>query len=434
MNRNNFYVFTTLAALFIAIFYISVYADEKKENNSKLTMLVDIGKKFTDVFGYENSDISDDIMYSRYSVSFNQKASPSLSYEINQLIEKRNYDQNTQFDNNFTQTYASMSYKLPESGTFIIPQVLRTGYLYKNKNYVHTVSGTSNDDYRQNKFNLGISYVGDKENWAIDYDTGINSFDYKYNSFKNENKYFNQIQLKKKFWDKKLNAFAGYKIQYADRKNKDNRTEPEEVVGFDLKPGLKYLSLVSLKFEHGKSETREEDVREDQLDFKYDRLTTRIEIPIVTQLKNMFGYKLVHRKYSNSTKSYHFFKLDDTVRYTQFDRKDKCLFYDLTLEYKESDFIVSDLSNNRQIAEGLSITYEKKKDWKIKSGATYRIYTSSPKPSSDSERWVYTLNLTKTFSPDLSLDLDFRKEWRHYYKGPGDRTYESIRLLLNYAF
>jgi len=435
MCKQKFLIMVVFITICIFLSLPLVYAVEKqKEKNSNLSTFFEVGEKFTDVFGYEEGDISDDIKYLRYSISLSQKANPSLNYTINQLLESRNYDDNDKFDNRFTQTTISTMYKLPKSESFLMPQELRTSYMYKHKNYVHTISGAENTDYDQNKFSLGISYIGDKENWRIDYDTGINSFNYNRTSIKDENKYFNQIQIRKKLLNDKLDIYTGYKIQYAERKNGDDRTEPEKSVGFDFKPDLKYLSLVSFKFENGKSETREEEVREDILDYKYERFTTKIDIPITSKLKNSFVHKLTQRKYSNWNKSWHQLRMDNTTRYTQIDDKTKSLYYELGLEYKESDFMVSDVSDSKQIAETLTITYDRKKNWKIKSGFTFRRKEFSSNPSSDSKRWVYTLGLEKTFSPDLSLAFDFRKEWRDYYKGPGDRTYDVFKMSLNYKF
>ncbi|MBM3253446.1 MAG: hypothetical protein FJZ16_04265 [Candidatus Omnitrophica bacterium] len=428
-----------LGVVFITIYMFMslafVYAaDEKKEKNSKLTTFFEVGEKITDLFGYEDTDILDDIRYLRHSVSFNQKASPKLSYTISQLLERRNYDKNDLFDNKFTQTTVSATYRLGESECFLMPQELRTSYMFKLKNYVHTISGADNNDYEQNKFSLGVSYIGSNKNWQIDYDTGINSFDYARNSINNENKIFNQIQLRKKILDNKLDIYTGYKIQYAERKNGDDRTEPEKMVGFDFKPGLKYLSLVSFRFENGKTETREEEVREDIRDYKYERFITKVDFPIASRLSNSFVHKYIYRKYDNFNKSYHQLKLNNTTRYTQIDDKVRVLYYELGFEYKEGDFIVSDPSNYKWIAETLSLTYEKKKNLKVTSGFSFRRKEFSSSPISDSKRWVYTLGLEKAISPGLSLAFDLRKEWRDYYQGGADKTYEVYKMSLNYKF
>lgn len=412
---------------------VSSYADEKKDKNSSLSTFFEVGEKFTEVFGYEDSDVADDIKYLRYSISLNQKVNPSLNYTINQLLESRNYDNNDKFDNRFAQTTISTMYKLPKSESLLIPQELRSSYMYKLKNYVHTISGAENTDYDQNKFSLGISYIGDKENWSIDYDTGINSFNYDRTSINDENKYFNQIQLRKKLLKDKLDIYTGFKIQYAERKNGDNRTEPGKIVGFDFKPGLKYLSLVSFKFENGKSETREEEAREDIFDYKYERFTTKVDMPITSKLKNYFVHKLTQRKYSMWNRSYHKLNMNNTIRYTQIDDKIRALYYELELEYKESDFIVNDPSDWKQVGETFTITYEKKKNWKIKSGFAFRKkeYSSA---TVDYNQWVYTLGLEKIFSPDLSLTFGLRKEWKDYYQGPDDKTLEVYNISLNYKF
>lgn len=429
-----------LGAVFITIYmFLSlafVYAaDEKKEKNSKITTSYEIGEKFTEVFGYEVSDISDDIKYQRSSISLDQKLSPRLSYIISQLVESRKYDSNSNkiFDNRFTRTLLSGSYKLLKSECFLTPQEIRTSYMYKHKDYFHG-SNVNNNDYVQNKFGLGISYIGDKENWRIDYDTGINSFDYSIRSINDENKIFNQIQVKKKFLQDKFTVFAGYKIQFADRKNGDDRTEPEKTVGFDFKPGLKNLSLVSFRFENGKSETREEEFREDLRDYSYERFITKAETPITAKFKNSFTHRLIWRKYNNFNKSYHIVWMENTSTYTQIDDKVKALYYELGLEYKQPNFTVSSTSNYIARQGSIAMTFDRKKNWKIKQKFAFRIQKFDDKHILDARRYIYNLSLEKTISPDSYLSFDLRREWRDYYRGTPDKTYESYCMSLNYKF
>jgi len=418
----------------ISLFKLPVFVYAADEKSSKLTTSFDVGEKFTEVFGYEESDLSDDIRYWRDQASFNQKVDSNLSYTVTQLLESRDFDNYDLYDNEFTQTAISSVYKLPKSESFMMPKELRTSYMYKHKDYTHNTTQADNNDYTQNKFSLGVSYVGDKDNWRIDYDTGVNVFDYSVNSINNESKVFNQVQLKKKLLDNKLSVFTGYKIQYAYRKNNDDRTEPEESVGFDFQPKLKYLSRISSKFETGKSETREEEVRDDIRDYKYERVVTTIDSPLTPKLSNSFTHRFTERKYANWNKSYHQLRLDDTIRYSQIDDKIRSLFYDATLEYKESGYPQAISSNTIQKAAGLFVTYDKKKDWKIKPGFVYRLKKFQHLQTSDTKRYIYTLGLEKTFNPDLFLAFDYRFEFRNYYRGAPDRSYESYKVSLNYLF
>jgi hypothetical protein len=126
--------------------------------------------------------------------------------------------------------------------------------------------------------------------------------------------------------------------------------------------------------------------------------------------------------------------MNNITRYIPIDDKNRILYYEFGLEYGEGHFILYNTSDYKNVAETFTIAYSKKNNWEIKSGVTFRKWTFPSSSSSNSKRWVYTFGLQKTFSSSLSFIFDLRKEWRDYYQGLTDKTYEVFRTSLIYKF
>jgi hypothetical protein len=382
----------------------------------------EIGKRSTaDV--YQEEDYDDDYHYENYHVTFNHKVSNKFHYDIRSFFYDKNYSQQSELDNFSTIFKSRSAYKMSKRVNFALT------LKYKEKRF----RSRSTNDFNQLGVLPQFSYKKQRS-YVFYLLTGVDRYDYLHKANKDQLKIFANVKGKKYFSGNRLIFDGSYKIETLN-KQKINRKRTKHYLngGCSYRFNMNWIDKVAYKMNWGYSDTKDDDEKDIDYDYKYLSHYIKTEHLINRDIKTDIKYSYFNKDYLNVALDHHGFYIDNSWNYSIFDNKSKIIWFDLNLSFKNVDYSQDSERSYHSECLKLRINTRKKEQWKL-SLAVQSYFYQYGNSDNDKNRYYSIFSVEKSLFNDVfKIIIDMKYKFVDY-KSKNNKDNMAIRLGFQYEF
>ena len=391
-----------------------------------LSGYTEAGKRST-ADDYQEEGTDNDYAYRNYHLKLEQKISDRLSYDISSFVYDKKYSASDSLDNISRIFKTNWSYFAKKTRD----KSLELGFdvNYKERRYEHLPK----DEYDEIRVASSVGF--DKRDlYAVDLALGIDNFDYLKHNQKDELKLFVRVGGKRYFLEKKLSLSGSYKLENTKQKQVGRqRTKQEILGGLDYIFDLPWIYKITAKWEWGARDTKDDEARDEDFDYKYWRYAAKTEHRISPKLKTDIAYEYFKKDYLSADLDHRGFYIRNSWDYEVLDDAKKRIGFGFGYEHKDVKYSLISGDDYRKETLGLDASYKKKKDWGVSLGLEQNFYDFSGL-GNDKERTYVLLSGEKSlFEGDLVLSLDLKYRYTNYEQRQ-DSEQQAIRFSFEYRF
>ncbi len=340
----------------------------------------------------DGSAIIDDYVYHGYHLGLNQKVNPVFEYRISGFYYDKKYQDFGDLNNTSKALNSSVTYLLKDTKTDSLK--LDVDLKYRQKRYENSPDA----EYNQLRLAPEIKYEV-KDIYAVGLAAGINNFNYLHRE--DENRIFGQISGKKYLLDKRLVLNSWFRIEDADE-HQTLRSRIKTVInaGADYKARLVWLENIAGRIETGKGDTRDEDVEDTDLDYKYSQVNIRTEHKVLAEVETDLAWEYLQKEYLGSNLDFKSFSIANGWKYR---------FLSLDLGHKEVDYEILSNGNYRRETVGVGARYSQRMDWNARAGIEGNYYRYE-NGVNDKNRYKVIIGGEKVLTKQVRLGVELK--WR----------------------
>jgi hypothetical protein len=271
-----------------------------------------------------------------------------------------------------------------------------------------------------------------KDLYLIDLSTGINNYDYVSSGEKDQFRFFSKVKAKRYLFAKRLVLASSYRFD-TDRHKEKNRFKNKNdlTFGSDLILKTPFIYKITLRAKLGQGDTKDDDERDDDVDYKYSRFYVTTGHRINPEVKMGLRYEYFEKDYLKTDLDHIGFYMRNSWRYEVISDKNRKLYYNFTAGHKEVDYALKPERDYRKDTLEIRGVYRRKKVWKAAVSLKGSLYDYND-PTRDKNRYYTRLSLEKIFpggSVNMSVDLKYKyTDNRH----ANDTEEKSIRFAFRY--
>ena len=274
----------------------------------------------------------------------------------------------------------------------------------------------------------------EKDNYRIDLALGVDNFDYLSEGEKDQVKTSAGLGGQKHFLEKKLILVSSYKIERLNQEKANRKKTKQEVEGgFDYEFELPWIYQLVSRLSWGQRDTKDEEERDEDIDFEYWQYYVKSEHRINPKLKTHLKYQYFAKDYISADLDHRGFYLQNALDYEVLDSQRQRLWLDFSVTHKEVEYNLKPDNDYQKVSLQAKISYKRKKNWQASVGLEENFYDFSA-PDNDKNRTYLKLSAEKLFQAgDLILSVDFKYRFTNYAQKE-DQQEEALRLGFKYRF
>lgn len=395
-------------------------------DNFTTTAFIETGRKSTaDIFEEEDGD--SDFSYNKYHSNIRYD-DERLTYSLSYLSFDRDYNDKDNLDNrgDSIRTYWSYFLKKTKENSVELNMDLK----YKEKRFAN--SSTSN--YDQSKSDVELTFK-EKDIWSLSISTGANNYQYPDAQDKDQTKKFGKLELERFIVPGTLEAIASYRTEETDRNRAGKDTSKDIYVwGFNYKSDIPGLRLIRFRIENGERDTKDDEERDEDLDYSYQRWYITTQTIISSRFSSTLKYQHWSKDYLIQDLDHRALDITSNSRYDLINKNAMRIYLNLELEHKETTYTINDLLSYDKDSVEARATYSQRDSWKHSVGIRAEHYDYPQDPSSNRDTYHAKVAIGKEFNRgDSKLSLDIKYKLKDF-DATADTEQDSIRLALEQIF
>jgi len=386
----------------------------------------DTGKR-TQAEDYEEEDDDSEYTYRKYNLSFEHRLSARVNYKVASNYYDKDYIQSDSNDNLSRISTVNGSYYIRKENEEKLK--LDIGFRHKEKRY----NESSDSEYDQNVLTPKVTYSV-KDIYSVYLSTGINSYDYVSNKGKDEIKIFSKLGGKRYLLAKRLVLSSSFRFESSNRKKEDRREHKNVLMlGAYYIPDVSYIYKITLRVKAGQGDTKDDDDRDDDLDYRFGRFFIKTEHKVNPLLKAGLVYEFFRKDYLTSDLDHRGFYIKNTWRQSIIADKDRELYIIAAAVHKDVNYPIKPQRDYRKDTLEVKGVIMKRRDWKTSLSLRGDFYDYSDS-TGDKNRY-YARLLLKRYFFDKRLDLSLNLKYKYTDNRHSNNTEEeSGRLAFAYRF
>ena len=376
---------------------------------------------------FAEEDTDEDYGYQNYHLKLERRVSDRLNYDVSSFVYRKDYKDRDSLDNISRIFKAGLSYDLRRFGD----ERIRFDFNLKSRQKRYKNSPAS--EYDEIGAAPGLTFE-EKDNYRIDFNLGVDSFDYLAEGEKDQFKTSAGMDVQKHFLEERLTLLSSYKVEQLEQEKANReKTKQEAGGGFDYKFDLPWVQKLTSRLSWGQRDTKDEEDRDEDMDFEYWQYYAKSEHRISPKLKTGLKYQYFVKDYIAVDLDHRGFYLQNSLDYELLDSQKQRVWLDFAAEHKELKYNLKPANNYQKETLELKISYKKKKNWQASAGLEENFYDFSAK-SNDKNRTYLKLSAEKLFQEgDFALTVDFKYRYTDYAQKE-DNQEEALRLGFKYRF
>lgn len=391
-----------------------------------VTTFTETGEKSTaDIFEEEDDD--SDFSYNKYysKVSYYDD---NLKYFLSYLSTDRDYTNRDDLDNRTDTVQTDWSYLLKKTKE----ELLWLNVDLKNRERRYANSKSSDYDQFDSTLELAFKEKGVR---SLSVSTGTKNYQYLEAQDKDQLNKFGKIEVTKFLVPETLEALVSYRIEESNRAQAGKDTLKDiSMGGFDYKIPIPYIRLIRFRIENGERDTKDEEERDEDLDYSYQRWYVTTQGVLSSRFSSTLKYQHWSKDYLTEDLDHRAFYITSNSRYDLINKDAMRLYLNLELEHKETTYTINDLLSYDKNSLEARATYSKRDSWKHSIGIRAEYYDYPQDPSSNRDTYHAKVSIGKEFNRgDSKLSLDIKYKLKDF-DATADTEQDSIRLTLEQIF
>lgn len=275
----------------------------------------------------------------------------------------------------------------------------------------------------------------EKDTWSLALSTGVNDYHYPEAQDKDQLKRIGKIEVTRFIVPGTLETIASYRREESDRIQAGKDTSKEiSLSGFNYKTSIPYIKVVSFRIEDGERDTKDEEERDEDLDYSYEKWYITTQSQISSRFNSNTKYQQWRKDYLTQDLDHEGFYITSNSRYELIDTDVMRVYINLDLEHKEMDYTINDLLSYDKDSLETKATYHQKKSWKYSLGTRIENYDYPTDPSRNRDTYYTKMSLEKEFNGgDSTLSIDLKYKFKDFDED-SDTEQDSIRLTFEQRF
>jgi opacity protein-like surface antigen len=211
------------------------------------------------------------------------------------------------------------------------------------------------------------------------------------------------------------------------------RLKNSRMLGFDHTPGNLYINKVEARFKWGQRDTRDDDERDDDSDYKFRQYNVKTLHKINDRLKTTLKYDYFIKDYNVIGLGHKGFYLANGYDYEILNDDKQRSWLNFGLGRKDTRYIEITGNDYRKITADIRLNYSRKKNWKGSIGIERSAYKYDDE-ANDKKRYYAELSVEKLFlNGGLNVDLDLKYRLTDYGQRSDDEQ-KAVRVGVGYEF
>lgn len=350
-----------------------------------------------------------------------------LSYDVSSFVYHKDYKTRDSLDNISRIFKAGLAYDLKR----FEQELIRFDFKLKVRQKRYQNNPAS--EYDEIGAAPALTFE-EKDNYRVDLTLGVDNFNYLAEGEKDQFKTLAGMGTKKHFLEKRLTMVSSYKIEQLEQKKANHKkTKQEAGGGFDYEFGLPWIHKHVSRLSWGQRDTKDEEERDEDIDFEYWQYYLKSEHRINPKLKTHLKYQYFAKDYINTDLDHWGFYIRNALDYELLDDQRQRLWLDFAVEHKEVKYNLKPGNDYQKETLEAKISYKRKKNWHSSIGLEDNFYDFSAKDN-DKNRSYLKLSAEKLFQGgDLALSADFKYRFTDYAQKE-DQEEGALRLGFKYRF
>src|SRR3989338_6101918 len=376
---------------------------------------------------FAEEDTDEDYGYQNYHLKFKKRISKRLNYDVSSFVYRKDYKTRDSLDNISRIFKAGLAYDLKR----LRDERIKFDFKLKSrqKRYKNNPAG----EYDEVGAMPALTFE-EKDNYRIDLALGVDNFDYLSEGEKDQVKTSSGLGGQKHFLEKKLILVSSYKIERLNQEKANRKKTKQEVEGgFDYEFELPWIYQLVSRLSWGQRDTKDEEERDEDIDFEYWQYYVKSEHRINPKLKTHLKYQYFAKDYISSDLDHRGFYLQNALDCEVLDSQRQRLWLDFSVAHKEVEYNLKPDNDYQKESLQAKISYKRKKNWQASVGLEENFYDFSAEDN-DKNRTYLKLSAEKLFQAgDLILSVDFKYRFTNYAQKE-DQQEEALRLGFKYRF
>lgn len=386
----------------------------------------DTGKR-TQAEDYEEEDDDSEYTYRHYHFRFEHRLSARANYGVSSNYYDKDYSLSDSNDNISRILAVKGSYDIRKEKEEKLK--LDIGFRHKEKRYSESPDSEYDQVILSPKFTYSV-----KDIYSVYVSTGINSYDYVNNNGKDEVKLYSKLGGKRNLFAKKLVLSSSFRYESSTRKREDRREHKNELMlGAYYIPDVSYLYKITLRAKAGQGDTKDDDDRDDDFDYRFSRFFIKTEHRINPLLKAGLVYEYFRKDYLTADLDHRGFHIRNTWRQSIIADKDRVLYIIVAAAHKAVYYPIKPERDYRKGTLEVNGVILQRRDWKTSLSLRGDFYDYSDS-TGDKNRY-YARLLLKRYFIEKRLDLSLNLKYKYTDNRHSNNTEEeSGRLAFTYKF
>ncbi|MBI2447905.1 MAG: hypothetical protein HYV48_05200 [Candidatus Omnitrophica bacterium] len=417
---------TGIFLFYFNILFISCLASARCLADTLITTaFIETGSKSTaDIFDEEDDD--SDFSYDKYYSKIDYK-DERLRCLLSYLSSDKDYINKDTLDNRTDTIHTDWSYLFKETKEDTVK--LNIDLKYRERRYAN--SKTNNYDQFNPMLELAFK---EKDIWSLAMSTGLSDYHYPEAQDKDQLKRIGKIEVTGFIVPGTLETIASYRREESDRIQAGKDTLKDiSILGFDYKVPIPYIRLIRFRIENGERDTKDEEERDEDLDYSYQRWYVTTQGVFSSRFSSTLKYQHWSKDYLTQDLDHRAFYITSNSRYDLINKDAMRIYLNLELEHKETDYTINDLLSYDKDSLETRATY-KMDSWKHSLGVRTDHYDYPQDPSNNRDTYHVKVSIEKGFNRgDSRLSLDLKYKLKDF-DADSDTEQDSIRLTFEQRF
>lgn len=383
---------------------------------------------------FAEEDTDEDYGYQNYHLKVEQRVSKRLRYDVSSFIYRKDYKARDSLDNISRIFKAGLAYDLKR----FEQELIRFDFKLKSRQRRYKNSPAS--EYDEISAAPAFTFE-EKDNYRVDLTLEVDNFDYLAEGEKDQFKTLASLGGQKHFLEKRLTMVSSCKIEQLEQEKANRKKTKQEIgAGFDYEFELPWIYQLVSRLSWGQRDTKDEEERDEDIDFEYWQYYVKSEHRINPKLKTHLKYQYFAKDYVSADIDHRGFYLQNSWDYDVLDDQRQRFWLDFSAEHKEVKYNLKPGNDYQKETLEAKISYKRKKNlpgrqagWQTSIGLEENFYDFSAKDN-DKNRSYLKLSAEKLFQGgDLALSVDFKYRYTDYAQKE-DNQEEALRLGFKYRF
>jgi hypothetical protein len=418
---------TGIFLFYFYIFFISGLASTRCLADTLITTaFIETGSSSTaDIFEEEDDD--SDFSYDKYYSKIDYK-DERLRCLLSYLSSDKDYSNKDTLDNRTDAIHTDWSYLFKNTKEDTVK--LNIDLKYRERRYAN--SKTNNYDQFNPMLELAFK---EKDIWSLALSTGLSDYHYPEAQDRDQLKRIGKIEVTRFIVPGTLETIASYRREESDRIQAGKDTLKDiSLWGLNYKTSIPYIKVVSFRIEDGERDTKDEEERDEDLDYSYEKWYITTQSQISSRFNSTTKYQHWRKDYLTQDLDHEGFYITSNSRYELIDTDVMRVYINLNLEHKEMDYTINNLLSYDKDSLETKATYHQKKSWKYSLGTRVEHYDYPIDPSRNRDTYYTKMSIEKEFNRgDSTLSIDLKYKLKDF-DTDSDTEQDSIRLTFEQRF